>query len=698
MGVRGSWRIGVTLVVLSVALIHPVGAAQFEDIGPSLSIPGAIGAAWGDYDGDGYPDLAITGNQALGYGTVVLHNNGDLTFTDVRQTLGVPLTFDGEITPAWADYDNDGKLDLFVASDGPVVLDKLYDNTATAFIDTASAAGFTTFIGSGQAARTVSWGDYNNDNRLDVFICLTLGGGMSRLCRNNGDGTFTDVTQQAGIIGTAAAEDGNCSAWGDYDNDGWLDLLVTRADARPMLYHNQHDGTFTEVGGAFFGALTNMTAVAWADYDNDGWLDCYFASIAEGRGWLFHNNHDRTFTDVSEAAGIAGDSVTASGAAWADYDNDGYLDLFVANLNQAPLLYHNNGDGTFTNVAAAEGITGAMTSESACWADIDLDGKLDLFQGVEGPNSRLFHNIGPVGNWLRVRALTSRSGDATGNDPVRDAIGARVDLNLDSDEAFPTGAARTLMRVIDGGSGFLSQNEQIAQFGLADAATVAVRVRFPDGSVVMHKDVAANQQITIKDVPAGYVEIFPDVPLDYWSYPQVKAVEDANIVKGYSDGTYKPTDPVTRDQMAVYISRALAGGDAAVPTGPATGTFSDVPTDYWAFKYVEYAAAQNVVQGYSDGTYKPTDQVDRGQMAVFIARSIYTPTAARLNLTGYTPPATATFPDVPTTFWAYEYVEYIAQPAIGVTKGYPDGDYHPEYVCTRDQMAVYIQRAFQLPL
>jgi hypothetical protein len=150
--------------------------------------------------------------------------------------------------------------------------------------------------------------------------------------------------------------------------------------------------------------------------------------------------------------------------------------------------------------------------------------------------------------------------------------------------------------------------------------------------------------------------------------------------------------------MAVYISRALAGGDAAVPTGPSTATFSDVPTDYWAFKYVEYAAAQNVVQGYSDGTYKPTDQVDRGQMAVFIARSIYTPTAARLNLTGYTPPATATFPDVPTTFWAYEYVEYIAQPAIGVTKGYPDGDYHPEYVCTRDQMAVYIQRAFQLPL
>ena len=149
--------------------------------------------------------------------------------------------------------------------------------------------------------------------------------------------------------------------------------------------------------------------------------------------------------------------------------------------------------------------------------------------------------------------------------------------------------------------------------------------------------------------------------------------------------------------MAVYISRALAGGDAKVPTGPATATFSDVPIDYWAFKYVEYAADQGVVKGYSDGTYKPADQVTRDQMSVFIARAIATP-AAGADLVNYTPPTTPTFPDVPTSFWAYKYVEYIAQPGIGVTKGYPDGDYHPEYICTRDQMAVYVARAFQLPL
>jgi hypothetical protein len=183
----------------------------------------------------------------------------------------------------------------------------------------------------------------------------------------------------------------------------------------------------------------------------------------------------------------------------------------------------------------------------------------------------------------------------------------------------------------------------------------------------------------------------------YWALWEIEAVYAAGIVKGYDDGTYKPTDPVTRDQMAVYMSRALAGGDAAVPTGPATATFPDVATDYWAFRYIEYAVDQDVVKGYHDDTYKPADQVDRGQMAVFIARAVAAP-AERPELPGYTPPAIATFPDVPTGFWAYKYVEYIAQDSVGVTKGYPDGLYHPQYICTRDQMAVYVARAFKLPL
>ncbi len=189
---------------------------------------------------------------------------------------------------------------------------------------------------------------------------------------------------------------------------------------------------------------------------------------------------------------------------------------------------------------------------------------------------------------------------------------------------------------------------------------------------------------------------FDDVPFAYWAYNEIEACAVAGIVKGYEDGTYQPGTAVTRDQMAVYISRALVGGDDKVPTGPATATFSDVPTDYWAFKYVEYAKAEQIVQGYPDGRYHPGVELDRGQMAVFIARAIATPTAGA-DLVNYTPPTTATFPDVPSSFWAYKYVEYIAQPGVAVTRGYPDGLYHPEVTCTRDQMAVYVARAFKLP-
>jgi hypothetical protein len=188
---------------------------------------------------------------------------------------------------------------------------------------------------------------------------------------------------------------------------------------------------------------------------------------------------------------------------------------------------------------------------------------------------------------------------------------------------------------------------------------------------------------------------FPDMQRGNWAFDDVVACVDAGIVSGYPDGTYKPTNPVTRDQLAVYVSRALAGGDANVPTGPATAAFSDVPADYWAFRYIEYAFSQKVVEGYSDGTYKPAIAVDRAQMAVFVARAIATP-SDRPDLVSYTPLATATFPDVPTSHWAYKFVE--ACKATEVVQGYPDGTYKPDEVVTRDQMAVYVQRAFQLPM
>jgi hypothetical protein len=191
---------------------------------------------------------------------------------------------------------------------------------------------------------------------------------------------------------------------------------------------------------------------------------------------------------------------------------------------------------------------------------------------------------------------------------------------------------------------------------------------------------------------------FPDVPawgfgaegLDpHWAYYDVMACVAAQIVGGYPDGTYRPTGVVARDQMAVFISRSLAGGDEGVPEFEGTPTFPDVPTTHWAVDYVEYAVASEVVGGYEDGTYGPSREVNRGQMAVFVARAM---AGGDGNVPEYT--GSPTFPDVASDFWAFRYVEYIRE--AGVTQGFGDGLYHPEYSVTRDQMAVYVSRAFGL--
>jgi Tol biopolymer transport system component len=182
---------------------------------------------------------------------------------------------------------------------------------------------------------------------------------------------------------------------------------------------------------------------------------------------------------------------------------------------------------------------------------------------------------------------------------------------------------------------------------------------------------------------------FNDIPCVYWADGEVESCVSAGIVTGYPDGLYRPKWALTRDQMAVYIARALAGGDENVPPGPVEATFDDVATGHWAFKYVEHCVANDVVHGFGPVTYGPAVIVSRDAMAVFISR-------AAAGGDGNVPdgPAEAAFDDVPTDHWAYRYVEYCVE--NGVVSGYEDGLYHPEWVATRDQMAVYVARAFEL--
>ncbi len=195
------------------------------------------------------------------------------------------------------------------------------------------------------------------------------------------------------------------------------------------------------------------------------------------------------------------------------------------------------------------------------------------------------------------------------------------------------------------------------------------------------------------EVASGTVSVtsFLDVSADHWAVWEIEAAKEAGIVCGYEGDLYRPASAVSRDQMAVYLARALAGGDQEVPAGPGWATFADVGMDHWAHRYIEYVCERGVVQGYEDGLYHPDHLVDRGQMAIFVARAL---AGGASGLADYRPPEIPTFEDVATESWSYRGVEYLA--ALGIIAGYPDDLYHPEYICSRDQIAVYLARAFNL--
>jgi len=476
-----------TVANLSLAPLPSESSAHFQDLTMATSLRGAVGLGWADYDGDGYPDLFVAGAVPAGsvpdqHGPLLYHNNGDRTFTEVSAAVGLPSTPTEEDGVGWADYDNDGDLDVLVGSGAGYP--RLYRWDEGLFAEVGAAAGFHVSFSAG---RGVAWCDYDGDGWLDAFCSNIFGSGY--LMRNNGDGTFAEVSSPAGMTPCDSAQS---ASWGDYNNDGWPDLVIARLGQPTLLFASDRDGTFTDASDtASVSAFVDAYSAVWGDYDNDGWLDCYVTSAnyiepQTRRDALFHSNGDGTFTDVSASAGMAADVSVGLGAAWADYNNDGYLDLYVGNLEggNQPFLYRNNGNGTFSEVAAAAGVGGSRPNQAAGWADIDLDGWMDLAGAVADVRSCLFVNLGGANNWLRVIALTDGDGDATDGGLTRAAVGASVELDVDDDgNFFPL---RTMTRLIDGGSGFCGQNEQVAHFGVPTNGPVGVRVRFADGLSLIH--------------------------------------------------------------------------------------------------------------------------------------------------------------------------------------------------------------------
>lgn len=365
---------------------------------------------WGDLNNDGYLDLIV---PVAGWLPFVYINNGNGTFT---QSLNSAIEFDPNEYHDWhgqalGDVDNDGCLDVYQtngAERGQLVgakTDSLFQGLGNAtFVNITTSAGTQNAFGRGRSA---FWVDYDNDGLLDIFVKNI--NTKNALYHNNGDGTFTDKAASAGL---ADLLDGWVVSFADYDRDGYMDLVISGKTCR--LLHNEGDGTFRDVtAAAGIEHRIRAEGVAWGDYNNDGYLDLFVTCGATKivppgalTPVLYHNNGDGTFTDVTTRAGLNADTNSYS-AVWGDFDNDGYLDLFVpaigfGNGPNANRLYYNNGDGTFTDVAESTGLQlndGVSPHLGASWGDYDNDGFLDLViknglaYGLKG-QARLFHNSG----------------------------------------------------------------------------------------------------------------------------------------------------------------------------------------------------------------------------------------------------------------------------------------------------------------
>jgi len=497
------------------------------------------GVAFYDYDQDGWLDLfVVNGSRLEGFPgseaptNHLYRNNRDGTFTDVTKQAGLVRSGWGQGV-CIGDYDNDGFDDLFVTYWGQNVLYRNNgDGTFTDVSERAGVRGKQTRWGTGCA-----FVDYDRDGFLDLVVanylvfdprtapqpgtgvfCQYMGlgvncgpGGLPRedaiLYHNNRDGSFTEVTVKAGI----KSPDGYYGLGvltGDFNNDGWPDIYIA-ADATPSrLFRNNHNGTFTDVavpsGCAFSaeGMPQSGMGVSAGDYDCDGWLDIYKTNFSYQVPNLYHNERDGTFTDLADQAGMnVNTKLLGWGCGFADFDNDGWLDIFQCNGHVYPeverlhgditfkerrIVYRNLGNGDFHDVSGEVGASMMQRycSRGCAFGDLDNDGDVDLVvSNIGDAPSLLRADVESGYHWIKVRAIGTRSN--------RSGIGTRVKC--------VTGDHQQIDEVRSGGS-FMSQSDLRLHFGLGKSTRVdRLEVRWPDGKVETFRDLDVDQLFQVQE-------------------------------------------------------------------------------------------------------------------------------------------------------------------------------------------------------
>ena len=331
----------LTVFLLAIPFIKTTNAQTFTDINAGLIGINRSSVAWGDYNNDGYLDVLLTGRDNSSNRTSnIYRNNGNGTFTDIN--AGLIGVYNGSV--AWGDYNNDGYLDILLTGyTGSSRISKIYRNNGDGTF-TDINAGLT-----GVENGSVAWGDYNNDGYLDILLTGYTGSfRTSRIYHNNGNGTFTNInTSLVDVMYSSVA-------WGDYNNDGYLDVLLTGhtgVHSISNIYRNNGNGTFTNINAGLTGV--NYSSAVWGDYNNDGYLDVLLTGSYISK--IYRNNGDGTFTDIN--AGLTG--VQYSSVAWGDYNNDGYLDILLTG-NQISKIYKNTSSTNLNTIPTAPtGLTSA---------------------------------------------------------------------------------------------------------------------------------------------------------------------------------------------------------------------------------------------------------------------------------------------------------------------------------------------------
>ena len=503
--------------------------AGYTALGASASVA--------DYDGDGFDDVFVTDSK-LGGKNHLYHNNGNMTFTDVAESAGVANANDDKNAVAdslWFDFNNDGRPDLLVVRFGH---NQLYQNMGNGkFKDVSHAAG----IDGYKNAITAIAFDYDRDGKLDLFVgsyfqpinifnpetprffpesfeTANNGGGVT-VYHNNGNGTFTDVTDKTGL---------RLSGWtldlghADADNDGWDDLYVAADFGTDRFFHNNGNGTFTDITETAIGIDSKKGMnVDWGDFDNDGLLDIYVTNITDDYmregNFLWHNNGNLTFSDVSRETNSF-ETGWGWGAKFFDYDNDGWLDLYVTNgwvsagkdsyvpdifemvtkpgidfadaRNWPPMgnkslsgyekkkLFHNEHGQLFKDQAARHGVDSQKDGRGVAIADFDNDGRLDMFVANASGEPNLYRNTMPAGaHWVQFALQGTKSN--------RTAIGAQVRL---------TAGGSTRLQFISGGNSFAGQSSNRVHFGLGDVAKIdQIEVRWPNGEKEVFTGIAVDK-------------------------------------------------------------------------------------------------------------------------------------------------------------------------------------------------------------